>query len=148
MNTYHIKSTTNESRTAIFSGINEETGHTDSVVFATGTEEWAQDIVEKHPCNADIPGHDMTIVFDDLESLERMRKCLNRIYDQWVKTKISDEYMSQEGIELCSEASKPYSDEDYEDAKQQGLDLDDWNNYKKYYHMEEYADDQQDWWRS
>lgn len=43
---------------------------------------------------------------------------------------------------------KPYSDEDYEDAKKQGLDLDDWNDYKKYCHMEEYADDEQDWWRS
>lgn len=49
---------------------------------------------------------------------------------------------------LCSVANKPYSDEDYEDAKQQGLELDSWNDYKKYYHMEEYADDQQDWWRS
>jgi hypothetical protein len=28
---------------------------------------------------------------------------------------------------------KPYSDEDYEKAKQQGLDLDDWNDYIKYF---------------
>lgn len=141
MNTYHIKSTTDKTRTAIFSGTNEETGRVDSVVLATGTEEWAKDIVEKHPHNADVPGHDMTIVFDDLESLERMRRCLNRMYDQWQSYRVSDELLSKEGFELCGTASKPYSDEDYEDAKQQGLDLDDWNNYKKYYHLEEYADD-------
>lgn len=145
MNVYHIKSTTDETRTAIFSGTNEETGRVDSVVFATGTAEWAQDIVEKHPHNADVPGHDMTIVFDDIESLERMKKCLNRMYDQWQSYRVSDELLSKEGIELCSASSKPYSDQDYEDAKQQGLDLDDWNDYKKYYHLEEYADEMGDY---
>ena len=28
---------------------------------------------------------------------------------------------------------KPYSDEEYEQAKQQGLDLDDWNDYCKFF---------------
>ncbi|MEK4006509.1 hypothetical protein [Paenibacillus sp. FSL H3-0333] len=41
----------------------------------------------------------------------------------------------------------PYSDEDYKEAKQQGLDLNDWNDYKKYFHMEEYADNAEDCWR-
>lgn len=148
MNTYHIKSTTDETRTAIFSGTNEETGRVDSVVFAKGTAEWAQDIVEKRPHNADVPGHDMTVIFDDLESLQRMRRCLNKIYESMTQAEISNEILTQEGLELCSSASKPYSDEDYEDAKLQGLDLNDWNDYKKYCHMEEYADDQQDWWRN
>lgn len=31
----------------------------------------------------------------------------------------------------------PYSQEDYEKAKQQGLDLDDWNDYVKYYGLGE-----------
>ncbi|QJT70446.1 hypothetical protein [Microcystis phage MaeS] len=28
---------------------------------------------------------------------------------------------------------KPYSDEEYAEAKQQGLDLDNWNDYVKYF---------------
>jgi CDGSH-type Zn-finger protein len=32
---------------------------------------------------------------------------------------------------------KPYSDEDYEKAKQQGLDLDDWNDYVTYFELGE-----------
>lgn len=28
---------------------------------------------------------------------------------------------------------RPYSDEEYEDAKLQGLDLDDWNDYCEYF---------------
>lgn len=32
---------------------------------------------------------------------------------------------------------KPYSDEDYEKAKQQGLDLDDWDDYCKYFGLGE-----------
>ena len=28
---------------------------------------------------------------------------------------------------------KPYSDEDYEDAKSKGYDLDNWNDYVEYY---------------
>lgn len=30
---------------------------------------------------------------------------------------------------------KPYSEEDYEDAKKQGLDLDSWNDHVKYYDL-------------
>ncbi|QWU14248.1 hypothetical protein SAMN04487895_101540 [Paenibacillus sophorae] len=41
---------------------------------------------------------------------------------------------------------KPYSDEDYEHAKQQGLDLDNWDHYKRYCKMEEYADEEQEYW--
>ncbi|MNW63387.1 hypothetical protein D3C74_415970 [compost metagenome] len=48
------------------------------------------------------------------------------------------------GIDLCGgDPSKPYSDEDYEDAKSQGLDLDNWNDYKRYCRMEEYADEEE-----
>ena len=32
---------------------------------------------------------------------------------------------------------KPYSQEDYEKAKQQGLDLDDWNDYVLFYQLGE-----------
>ena len=32
---------------------------------------------------------------------------------------------------------KPYSDKDYEDAKKQGLDLDDWNDYVRFYGLGE-----------
>jgi hypothetical protein len=35
---------------------------------------------------------------------------------------------------------KPYSDEDYKNAKKQGLDLDDWNDYVKYYNIGEMED--------
>lgn len=31
--------------------------------------------------------------------------------------------------------NKPYSDEDYEEAKKQGLDLDYWNDYERYYEL-------------
>ena len=34
---------------------------------------------------------------------------------------------------------KPYSEEDYNDAKKIGLDLDDWDDYKRYSKLEEYA---------
>lgn len=34
----------------------------------------------------------------------------------------------------------PYSKEDYEKAKQQGLDLDDWNDYVKFYGLGEEDD--------
>jgi hypothetical protein len=36
---------------------------------------------------------------------------------------------------------KPYSEEDYEDAKKQGLDLDDWNDYVKYYDLHAYLNE-------
>lgn len=32
---------------------------------------------------------------------------------------------------------RPYSDEEYNDAKQQGLDLDNWNDYVKYWGLGE-----------
>jgi hypothetical protein len=32
---------------------------------------------------------------------------------------------------------KPYSDKEYEDAKEQGLDLDDWNDYVEYFELGE-----------
>lgn len=32
---------------------------------------------------------------------------------------------------------KPYSDEEYKEAKQQGLDLDDWDDYLKYWGLGE-----------
>lgn len=34
----------------------------------------------------------------------------------------------------------PYSQEDYEEAKQQGLDLDDWGDYEKFYGLGEEPD--------
>jgi hypothetical protein len=37
----------------------------------------------------------------------------------------------------CDNIECPYSDKDYENAKQQGLDLDDWNDYIKYYGLGE-----------
>ena len=40
----------------------------------------------------------------------------------------------------------PYSLEDYEIAKKQGLDLDDWRDYEKFYELG--TDDPDDWWRS
>lgn len=61
---------------------------------------------------------------------------------------ICSEYCRNKFYELLDSLipdAKPYSDKDYEDAKQQGLDLDDWNDYKKYYHMEEYADEMGDY---
>ena len=36
--------------------------------------------------------------------------------------------------------TKPYSDEEYEDAKKQGLDLDDWDDYVKYFGLGEEPD--------
>jgi len=37
---------------------------------------------------------------------------------------------------------KPYSEEDYEKAKQEGYDLDDWNDYVSYYELgERYIED-------
>lgn len=33
--------------------------------------------------------------------------------------------------------SRPYSDEDYIDAKLKGLDLDNWNDYAKYFNLGE-----------
>lgn len=32
---------------------------------------------------------------------------------------------------------KPYNDDEYEKAKQQGLDLDDWNDYIKFFGLGE-----------
>lgn len=40
---------------------------------------------------------------------------------------------------------KPYSDEEYEDAKKQDLDLDDWNDYVTYFGVG--TDEQDDWWK-
>lgn len=40
-----------------------------------------------------------------------------------------------EGCEVVAE--KPYSEEDYDDAKNHGLDLDNWNDYVKYYNLGE-----------
>jgi hypothetical protein len=35
------------------------------------------------------------------------------------------------------EDEPPYSEEDFEDAKSRGLDLDDWNDYVEYYELGE-----------
>lgn len=35
---------------------------------------------------------------------------------------------------------RPYSDEDYKDAKEKGLDLDDWGDYVKYFGLGEEED--------
>lgn len=32
---------------------------------------------------------------------------------------------------------KPYSEEDYEDAKSKGFDLDNWRDYERYYELGE-----------
>ena len=34
----------------------------------------------------------------------------------------------------------PYSEQDYQEAKNLGLDLDNWDDYKRFYKMEEFAD--------
>lgn len=34
----------------------------------------------------------------------------------------------------------PYSEEDYQKAKEEGLDLDDWNDYVKFYNVGEEDD--------
>lgn len=36
---------------------------------------------------------------------------------------------------------KPYSKEDYDEANEIGSDLDNWDYYKRFYKLEEYADD-------
>ena len=36
-----------------------------------------------------------------------------------------------------SDDQPPYSEKDYQEAKAQGLDLDDWNDYVKFYHLGE-----------
>lgn len=50
-------------------------------------------------------------------------------------------------LSLCSgEPSKPYSDEDYENAKKQGLDLENWDHYQRYCKMGEYSDETDQYW--
>ena len=41
------------------------------------------------------------------------------------------------GLRVYCEAERPYSYEDWEKAKEQGLDLDDWNDYVKFYGLGE-----------
>ncbi|GEM00883.1 hypothetical protein SAMN05421839_1029 [Halolactibacillus halophilus] len=48
-------------------------------------------------------------------------------------------FVQMQLIKMGYSLPKPYSDEDYNDAKKIGLDLDDWNDYKRYYKLEEYA---------
>lgn len=42
---------------------------------------------------------------------------------------------------------KPYSDEEYEEAKKQCLDLDDWNDYCIYFGLGEFDEDYGTWIR-
>lgn len=42
---------------------------------------------------------------------------------------------------------RPYSDEDYQEAQKEGLDLEDWYDYKNFFKLEEYANYCEDWWR-
>jgi NAD-dependent SIR2 family protein deacetylase len=37
------------------------------------------------------------------------------------------------GVGKVQNMIKPYSDDEYEEAKRQGLDLDDWDDYVKYF---------------
>jgi|GEM_PF-7038794 len=54
---------------------------------------------------------------------------------------------SIEELSLCGgDPTKPYSDEDYEDAKKQGLDLDNWDHYQRYCKMGEYSDETDRYW--
>lgn len=38
---------------------------------------------------------------------------------------------------MSDDNQPPYSEKDYQVAKAQGLDLDDWNDYVKFYHLGE-----------
>lgn len=90
--------------------------------------------------------HPKNLTEDEVEILknEYGEDWLNELgyTEEWLRTHPAED------MSLCASSSKPYSDEDYEDAKKQGLDLNDWNDYKKYCRMEEYAENDQDWWRS
>lgn len=37
------------------------------------------------------------------------------------------------GSQLVKKSNPPYSEEEYQEAKQRGLDLDDWSDYVKYF---------------
>lgn len=41
------------------------------------------------------------------------------------------------GLDTQCYPSRPYSQTDYEAAQEQGLDLDDWNDYQKFYRLGE-----------
>ena len=38
---------------------------------------------------------------------------------------------------MSDDDQPPYSEKDYQEAKSHGLDLDDWNDYVKFYHLGE-----------
>jgi len=38
---------------------------------------------------------------------------------------------------MSDDDQPPYSEKDYQEAKAQGLDLDNWNDYVKFYHLGE-----------
>lgn len=41
--------------------------------------------------------------------------------------------------------NKPYSFENYQEAKKQGLNLEDWNDYKNFFMLEEFAEEMKQW---
>jgi len=44
-------------------------------------------------------------------------------------------------MKMTNKDDPPYSKKDYEEAKAQGLDLDDWYDYQKFYHLGEYEEE-------
>lgn len=69
--------------------------------------------------------NDIILAADDAELIEHSTICIS-CYDGIYHLVV------EEGNNV-----RPYSDEDYEDAKSKGYDLDDWNDYVKYFGLGE-----------
>ncbi|WP_062323897.1 hypothetical protein [Halolactibacillus sp. JCM 19043] len=73
------------------------------------------------------------------EDFEKVMKKANEHFgvDPAYFGKEGDHFVQMQLIKMGYSVPKPYSNEDYIKAKNSGLDLDDWNDYKRYYNLEE-----------
>jgi hypothetical protein len=75
-----IRSLDGEGRTSIFAGYNEKADYADCLVFAEGSLEWQKEQLKKQPLNNELDSHLLTIIFADIESVERVQKGLESIH--------------------------------------------------------------------
>jgi hypothetical protein len=70
------------------------------------------------------------------EHEDELEKELNEVFHKWIE-KYNYQPTFFEVVDIENVSMPPYSNDDYEDAENNGLDLDNWNDYVKYYGLGE-----------
>jgi hypothetical protein len=70
------------------------------------------------------------------EHEDELEREINEVFHKWIE-KYNYQPTFFEVVDIENVSMPPYSSSDYDDAKKNGLDLDNWNDYVKYYGLGE-----------